>query len=550
MAIGSCIMREQDKTGRGRRRAVLRGASKGVAAAFLALALLMPAQAQFWSPFGGPARRPPASVPQQQQQQQYYNPFGGGFFGQPAERKEAPPPDYSHAPSAQRKTDQAPPTTPIVVMGDAMADWLAYGLEEAYSEQPEIGILRKHRTTSGLIRYDPRRDVDWAQTAREIIAAEKPKLIVMMIGSNDHQAIRERAPPPRGTNPATGKPGAAPGPTGELAAAPTEDPANSELPDNPEQPAIIAPEPGRNSSASGPFEFHTDQWEAAYIKRIDATIAALKSAGVPVLWVGLPAQRGPRATADASYLNELYRGRAEKAGIVYVDVWDGFVDEQGRYSQQGPDFEGQIRRLRSGDGVYFTKAGARKLAHYVEREIGRVMANRSIPVALPSAIEPNQPGARPSGPAARPLAGPVVPLTASASTGSSPEELLGGARPPARAPAAADPLATRVLIKGETIGAPSGRADDFSWPRGAAVNAEPDTQPAATSARPGSQPPAAKTAPPPAAAAKPAAAASAQRLELDGQPDDTKPKPPKKPAVARPPAPVGPLSIVPNVMFR
>jgi hypothetical protein len=50
-------------------------------------------------------------------------------------------------------------------------------------------------------------------------------------------------------------------------------------------------------------------------------------------------------------LNELYRSRAEKAGIVYVDIWDGFVDESGRYSPDGPDFEGQIRRLRSSDGV-------------------------------------------------------------------------------------------------------------------------------------------------------------------------------------------------------
>src|SRR5215831_1076751 len=55
---------------------------------------------------------------------------------------------------------------------------------------------------------------------------------------------------------------------------------------------------------------------------------------------------------------ELYRARAERAGIVYVDIWDGFVDDQGRYTLQGPDFEGQIRRLRSADGVHFTKAGA------------------------------------------------------------------------------------------------------------------------------------------------------------------------------------------------
>src|SRR5712692_6912825 len=81
-------------------------------------------------------------------------------------------------------------------MGDANADWLAYGLEDAFSEKPEFGIVRKHRTDSGLIRYDARRDSEWAQVAREIITAEKPKIIVMMIGNNDRQLIREKAPPP------------------------------------------------------------------------------------------------------------------------------------------------------------------------------------------------------------------------------------------------------------------------------------------------------------------------------------------------------------------
>ena len=99
-------------------------------------------------------------------------------------------------------------------------------------------------------------------------------------------------------------------------------------------------------AAYGPWEFHSEKWELAYIKRIDATIAALKSAGVPVIWVGLPSQRGTKSSEDSSYLNELYRSRAEKAGIVFVNIWDGFVDEVGRYSAQGPDYEGQIRRLR------------------------------------------------------------------------------------------------------------------------------------------------------------------------------------------------------------
>ena len=100
----------------------------------------------------------------------------------------------------------------------------------------------------------------------------------------------------------------------------------------------------------------------------------LKAKGVPVLWVGLPAIRGPKGTADMLFLDSLYREGAAKAGITYVDVWDGFVDEAGRFLQKGPDFEGQIRQLRSYDGVYFTKPGARKLAHYVEREITRLLA--------------------------------------------------------------------------------------------------------------------------------------------------------------------------------
>ena len=257
-------------------------------------------------------------------------------------------------------------------------------------------------------------------------------------------------------------------------------------------PANATPEQIRQA-AYGPWEFHTERWELAYIRRVDATIAALKSAGVPVIWVGLPAQRGPKASADSSYLNEIYRSRAEKAGIVYVDIWDGFVDEAGRFSPQGPDYEGQTRRLRTGDGVYFTKFGARKLAHYVEREIQRNIANRGLPVALPIPVDhgPQVPG----GPAQRPVAGPVVPLT---SVKAAPEELIGGTRVPARAPV--DATATRVLTKGEPISGPSGRADDFSWPRGGPVNAEP------VAADPAATPAPAPAAAPPAAAKKPAAA--------------------------------------------
>jgi hypothetical protein len=487
------------------------------AAAGLSLALL-PAQAQFWEPWGG----------RQQHQRQPSNPFGGGFWA-PFEHRQQPQPyrdrgdmqqrdmpiDYSRAPPPAQKKPEA--TTNIVVMGDAMADWLALGLEEAFSEKPEIGIVRKHRTESGLIRYDQRRDIEWAQIAKEIIAAEKPKYIVMMVGNNDRQPIREKAPVARTAAPGAPKaPQAAPGqqaqsttpPAPQAATPPDPERQAAEPRDNPEPPPT--PEQIR-AGALGPWEFHTEKWEAAYIRRIDATMAALKTAGVPVIWVGLPPQRATKASTDSAYLNEIYRSRAEKAGITYVDVWDGFVDESGRFTQQGPDYEGQTRRLRSGDGIFFTKFGARKLAHYVEREIQRHIANRAVPVALPIPVEPGgQPGAaRPGGPAQRPAVGPVIPLTASAAPPA--EELMGGARPPARQ-TTPDPVASRVLTKGEPITAPTGRADDFAWPRGSASIAEPVAlQPTPPSP------------PPPGAsgtgqkAGQPGAGATAQRGTTDAQ---------------------------------
>jgi uncharacterized protein len=431
------------------------------AVAAISLVLLLPAQAQFWDWGGRPQR-----------QQQYNNNWGGWGGGwndrryDPYRQEREAPVDYSRAPAASQKKPEA--TTSIVVMGDGNADWLAYGLEDAFSENPEIAVVRKHRTDSGLIRYDQRRDLEWPQVAREIIASEKPKFIVMMIGNNDRQTIREKAPP--AARPGAPKPNApaAPAPA-PSATAPTPPP-----PPDPEQQAAEAPQAAEHANMTpeqarhasyGPWEFHTEKWELAYIRRIDATIAALKSAGVPVIWVGLPSQRNTKPSADSSYLNELYRSRAEKAGIIYVDIWDGFVDEAGRYSAQGPDYEGQTRRLRSADGVYFTKFGARKLAHYVEREIQRSITNRGAPVALPLPVDPGaqSPNAKPGAPAQRPAAGPVVPLTAMQ---MAPEELVGGG---GRASTSA---LDRGLNKGESAAAPTGRADDFSWPRGA-LNMQP-----------------------------------------------------------------------------
>src|ERR1043166_6605624 len=330
----------------------------------------------------------------------------GGFFGQPTQRRQQnpygwpwqqeprreAPVDSSRAPPAHKR--ETPATTNVLVLGDSMADWLGYGLEDAFSETPEIGVIRKPRANRGLIKTEGRDGYDAVAAARETLASEKPDYIIMMTGLADRTSLRGPRPTTQTTPGAKQAPAQAQPP--QQAAKPAEQPqtpAPADAEAGAEEPAIIAPTPEPATSGTTTHQFRSDKWAELYAKRIDETIATLKSKGVPVLWVGLPAIRGTRSTADMVYLNDLYRDRAGKAGIIYVDIWDGFVDESGNYVNQGPDFEGQIRRLRAGDGVHFTKAGARKLAHYVEREIRRVMLARGAPVATPIPTEKEAPPA-------------------------------------------------------------------------------------------------------------------------------------------------------------
>ena len=129
--------------------------------AALELAVSSPAQAQFFGDGFWNRQRP--------QRPSGGGFFGGGFFGggqrqfdnsteqqAPVDNSRAPPPK-----KAEAKPDAVAPTTSVVVMGDAMADWLAYGLEDAFADSPEIAVVRKNKIHSGLLRYEAKGDLDW-----------------------------------------------------------------------------------------------------------------------------------------------------------------------------------------------------------------------------------------------------------------------------------------------------------------------------------------------------------------------------------------------------
>lgn len=296
----------------------------------------------------------------------------------------------------------------VVVIGDTMAEQLAQGLAEAFfGEHQEVAVIRKARASSGLVRSD---FYNWVTEADNIVARERATAYVIMLGSNDRQALRDD---------------------------------------------------------KGSYEIRSDRWRELYVKRVDEFLGKLREKNAPVYVVGMPPVSSPRATADMQYLNEIFRERAAHAGLRYVDIWEGFIDEQGQFASSGAAMDGQTRRLRLSDGVHFTRPGARKLAHYVERDLLRLFDSRVRSPYLPYGIDLE---ALKSG--VKPAVGPVLPLTSPVGQG----RVLEGEQQNAATPNFLDQTTKKTLLEGVPPPPVDGRADDFRWPR-PSVNFEKKDQP-------------------------------------------------------------------------
>ncbi len=316
----------------------------------------------------------------------------------------------------------------LLVMGDSLAHLLAGGLEEALEDRPDLAVLQRAKPDSGLVRSD---FYDWPKAAADLLAGDqKISLGVMMIGLNDRQAIRE----------------------GETVHEP------------------LSP-----------------RWLELYRERIAAVAQLFAAKRIPLIWVGAPPVQNARLSADFVTFNELYRQQVERAGGQYVDLWGAFVDSENRYTAMGPDVSGQTARLRLGDGIHFTSVGARKAAHFVDLLVRRMFepgAQGSV-IALPVSPDtgaPSNPELQPGGverlidrmvsglptislPAAlqaKPLAGPILPLTGGAAQG---EQALLVSIPDARSRGEIANQLDRIFGEGVLPEPKPGRMDDYRWPR-------------------------------------------------------------------------------------
>jgi hypothetical protein len=304
----------------------------------------------------------------------------------------------------------------IVVVGDFVAGGLAWGLDQTFANEPRLVVIDRSNGNSGLVRDDY---YDWNKELPEILNNDRPDIIVVAVGANDRQQMRD----------------------------------------------------GKNR-----LQPRSEGWEKAYTQRIEGMVDTLKVFGRPFFWLSAPPMRSTSTSRDMAYLNELYKPRVAAAGGHFIDIWVGFTNEDGRFISSGPDVEGQLRALRNSDGINFTRAGRLKLAFYAEREIrhqtgiGAGSVDLLASASQASEIEIGADGKKR-------LVGPVIslndPLPGAASVLAGEAEpagdrLVGGER--VTEPLLATPADTQspqylMIIKGSELASVPGRADDFSWPR-------------------------------------------------------------------------------------
>lgn len=225
---------------------------------------------------------------------------------QAPKRKSAP---AASLPPPKPTVEKAPNATRLAVFGDSLAVDLGKALEKFYAEDPNLTVLAQGVGSSGFVRSD---FFDWNKTIEEQIAANSFDLAIMIIGINDRQALTEN---------------------------------------------------GESHKAL------TEGWNKGYSSRVSRVVEQLRAAGKPVIWIGLPPMSKSDYSQAMSQITALQRLASFSGGAEFLDIYEKFADEEGKYTSFGPDLNGQRVRMRKDDGIHFSAAGAAKLAFYVSQSI-------------------------------------------------------------------------------------------------------------------------------------------------------------------------------------
>lgn len=322
----------------------------------------------------------------------------------------------------------------ILVIGDGLAGGLGAGMSRMLEEQSGFEILNRFNKSSGLAR---REVYDWSAAIKKIVATKPVDAVVVLVGVNDRQEIRQ---------------------------------------------------------GNFRFVFKSPDWVQGYQANVDGVIEAVAAAQAKLYWVSIPPMADTAFDADMQYISSLHRERVAKSKGQYIDVRQFFVTPDGAYVDRGPDEAGVERKLREGDGVSFMRKGNNRFGQLVLAAIN-TLGSDTVP-ASPDAID--EPTKKPEG--AAPIAadaqgvtvvteppsfgqtgldGETITFRADTLSAPTPQQRSVAQRTDGQLPvtesanqvqAKAGSNAEKLLVQGVASPAPAGRFDDYTVAAPAVAN--------------------------------------------------------------------------------
>jgi len=203
----------------------------------------------------------------------------------------------------------------VVVFGDSQAQGVAGGLQRVLLDDPRYKVVNRTHPGAALVHSE----TEWMTPIETFVDKDKAQVAVVMFGANDRLDMRD--------------------------------------------------EGGKY------VHFRSDDWHAAYAKRVDRILAALSGAGIKVIWCGNPIARSQTYSADMSYINDIVSAEVAHSGGEFLPLWTVIADNQGQFTAYGPDRSGVTERLRNDDGIHFTAAGYELIAERVISVLPQLQAN-------------------------------------------------------------------------------------------------------------------------------------------------------------------------------
>ncbi len=199
------------------------------------------------------------------------------------------------------------PPLKFLIIGDSLvATGFGPEMEKWLMRYPNISVKREGRYSTGLNRKDY---FNWELRAKQLINTFHPDVVLVFIGANDGQKIKD--------------------------------------------------EDGRV------YGLYKDGWDEAYSKRVRNFMKIISANSRKVYWIGHPIPANRDFTKKFSLMNPIYQNEAKNFdNVIFISSWDRFAIN-GKYAPFIKNDQGIKVKVKYSDGVHLTPNGAKILVNLV-----------------------------------------------------------------------------------------------------------------------------------------------------------------------------------------